>query len=313
MNGAGADLRQDHDVRDLSTTPDGLSSALPIGVNTFVWHSPLDDEGLARTIPAVAGWGYEGLELACENLGDWDPGRAAELLAEHGLRSVVGAVFGAGRELACADAEVIGSTQDYLRGAVDLAVRQGSTMVIGPMYTSVGRTWRMSGDERRAAVVQLRGSLAPICDYAGDRGVQLAVEPLNRYETSLLNAAEQVMEVIDGLPTEVIGVNLDTYHMNIEEKTFARAFESCGDRLLHLQVCGNDRGAPGDDHLDWAEIRRCLERIGYRGMLGFESFTADNASIATAASIWRPFAESQDALAQRALENLVSWRAGWTL
>lgn len=289
-----------------------LGDALPIAVNTFVWHSPLDDDKLAQTVRAVAGWGYDGLELALEHLGDWDPGRARDVLAEHGLRSVVGAVFGPGRELACADGTVIAATQDYLRGAIDVAVLQGSPLVIGPMYTSVGRTWRMTGNERSEALAQLRESLRPVLDHAGEHGIRLAIEPLNRYETSLLTTTEQVMELIDPLPAETVGVNLDTYHMNVEEKSLGDAFDLAGHRLLHLQVCGNDRGAPGDDHLDWAEVRRSLERIGYRGMLGFESFTADNASIATAASIWRAFAPTQDALARRALENLTAWRSGWT-
>lgn len=290
---------------------DGLAEALPIAVNTFVWHSPVDDDLLADTLDTIAGWGYEAVEIACENLGDWDPVRARDQLDLLGLRSVVGGVFGVGRELACAGPEVIAATQDYVRGCIDIAVQQGAPLVIGPLYTSVGRTWRMSGDERRRAVAELRESYRPLIDYAGERAVGLAVEPLNRYETSLLTTAEQVMELIDPLP-EVIGVNLDTYHMNIEEKTFRNAFDVVGSRLLHLQVCGNDRGAPGDDHLDWPEIRSCLERIGYRGMLGFESFTADNASIATAASIWRSFAPTQDHLARRALDYLTGWRAGWT-
>jgi D-psicose/D-tagatose/L-ribulose 3-epimerase len=290
-----------------------LRDALPIGVNTFVWHSPLDDSRLDTTVRAAAGWGYDGLELALENLGDWDPARARDLLAEHGLGSVVGAVLGPGRELACADTTVIASTQDYLRGAVDVAVVQGSPLVIGPMYTSVGRTWRMRPGERRDALAQLRTSLGPVLDYAGDRGVRLAIEPLNRYETSLLNTTEQVLELIDPLPAEAVGLNLDTYHMNIEEKSLSDAFDLAGSRLLHLQVCGNDRGAPGEDHLDWTDIRSSLERIGYRGMLGFESFTADNASIAVAASIWRSFAPSQDELAQRALTFLKKWRAGFSL
>ncbi len=108
-------------------------------------------------------------------------------------------------------------------------------------------------------------------------------------------------------------MNLDSYHMNIEEGDLGAAFDIVGDRLLHMQVCGNDRGAPGDDHIDWATVRTSLERIGYRGMLGFESFTADNASIATAASIWRSFAPSQDDLARDALENLRRWRRPWQL
>lgn len=285
---------------------------LPIAVNTFVWHSPLSDALLAETLPKLAAWGFDAVELPLENPGDWDPGRAADLLAEHGIGNVVGAVFGPGRELAAADAGVVEETKAYLRAAVDVAVRQDAPLVIGPMYTSVGRTWRMSGAERAAVLTQLRVALAECAAYAGEHGVALAVEPLNRYETSLLTTTAQVMEVIEPLPAEAIGVNLDTYHMNIEERDLDAAFATAGERLLHLQVCGNDRGAPGHDLQDWDAIRRALVAVGYRGMLGIESFTADNATIATAASIWRPLAESQDTLAVDGLAFLREWRAGWT-
>ncbi|QJU55234.1 sugar phosphate isomerase/epimerase family protein [Herbiconiux sp. KACC 21604] len=282
---------------------------LPIAVNTFVWHSPLDDERLARTVATISEWGYEGIELAFENPGDWDAHAAAELLHEHGLVSAVGAVLGPGRELAAADPEVIAATSDYLRRAIDVAQLQGSGLVIGPMYTSVGRTGRIDAAARRAAIAELRDAWGRLGDYAGERGVRLAVEPLNRYETSLFNTTEQLLEAIDPLPAETVGLNLDTYHMNIEETSLSAAFDLAGDRLLHLQVCGNDRGVPLRDHLDWAGIRDDLVRIGYRGMLGFESFTADNASIATAASIWRPFAPTQDDLARETLAELRAWRA----
>lgn len=287
------------------------AARLPIGVNTFVWHSPLTGELLPRTLRKIAGWGFDGVELPLENPGDWDPGHAGGLLAELELSSVTGAVLGPGRELTAASDAVIAATADYVRTAIDVAAVQGSPLVIGPMYTSVGRTWRMDGSERRDVLATLRESLAALADYAGQRGVRLAVEPLNRYETSLLNTTEQVLEVIGELPAETIGLNLDTYHMNIEERSLREALELAGDRLLHLQVCGNDRGAPGRDHLDWAGIRDGLAAIGYQGMLGIESFTADNASIATAASIWRPLAPSQDQLATDGLAFLRQWRDGW--
>jgi D-psicose/D-tagatose/L-ribulose 3-epimerase len=284
---------------------------LPIAVNTFVWHSPLTDDLLDGRLRQIAEWGFEAVELPLEQPGDWDPGHAADLLAELGLANVVGAVFGPGRELAAAAPDVVESTKDYVRSAIRTAERQGSPLVIGPMYTSVGRTWRTDPGERRTLLAELRAALAELADYAGHHGVRLAIEPLNRYETSVLNTTEQVIELIDGLPAETVGVNLDTYHMNIEETSYEAAFALAADRLLHLQVCANDRGAPGDDHLDWNGIRRGLVGIGYRGMLGIESFTADNETIATAASIWRPLAASQDALAVDGLKFLREWRAGW--
>ena len=284
---------------------------LPIGVSTFVWHSPLTGELMESTLRKIAAWGFEGVELPLENRGDWDPAAAADLLDELGLTSVVGAVLAPGRELTAADDQVIDDTLDYLRATVDAAAAQGSPLVTGPIYTSVGRTWRMGPVERRAALCRLRSSLAVLADYAGERGVRIAVEPLNRYETSLLNTTEQVLEVISDLPAEAIGLNLDVYHMNIEERSLTEAFRLAGDRLLHLQVCANDRGAPGADHLDWAAIRAALVGIGYQGMLGIESFTADNATIATAASIWRPLAPSQDQLATDGLAFLRRWRDEW--
>lgn len=289
------------------TAPD-----LPIAVNTFVWHSPLTDALLTQTLPKIAGWGFDAVELPLEQAGDWDAIRVRDLLQALGLSSVVGAVFGAGRNLTAAPIDVIDQTLQYLRAAVDVAAAQGSPLVIGPMYTEVGRTWRLPPSDRAAVLSTLRRSLAQAGDYAASRGVRLAVEPLNRYETSLLTTTEQVLEVIDPLPTETIGLNLDTYHMNIEERSFSAAFDLAGDRLLHLQVCGNDRGAPGRDHLDWTAIRDDLMRIRYRGILGIESFTVDNDTIATAASIWRPLADTQDQLATDGLAFLQAWRAGWT-
>jgi len=289
----------------------GVTAAdLPIAVNTFVWHSPLTDALLAQTLPKIAGWGFDAVELPLEQAGDWDAIRVRDLLQALGLSSVVGAVFGVGRNLTAAPSDVIDRTLQYLRTAVDVAAAQGSPLVIGPMYTEVGRTWRLPPSDRAAVLTTLRRSLTEAGDYAAARGVRLAVEPLNRYETSLLNTTEQALEVIDPLPAEVIGLNLDTYHMNIEERSLNAAFDMAGDRLLHLQVCGNDRGAPGPpDHMDWGGIRTSLANIHYTGMLGIESFTADNATIATAASIWRPLAPTQDELAIRGLTFLRSWRS----
>jgi D-psicose/D-tagatose/L-ribulose 3-epimerase len=288
-----------------------LAHRLPLAVNTFVWYSPLTGDDLAQIVPRLARWGFDAIELPLENPGDWDPAHARELLTQYRLRSVVGAVFGPGRELTAAPSDVIAETSAYLRHCIDVAAAQGSPMVIGPMYTSVGRTWRMTGDERRQAVARLRESLKPLVAHAAHRGVRLALEPLNRYETSLVNTVEQALEVIDGIGLGTLGLNLDTYHQNIEEKSVPGALRAAGDQLMHLQVCANDRGAPGNDHLPWDEIRDALIEIDFTGMLGIESFTAENESIATAASIWRPLASSQDALAKEGLAFLQDWRAGF--
>jgi D-psicose/D-tagatose/L-ribulose 3-epimerase len=92
--------------------------------------------------------------------------------------------------------------------------------------------------------------------------------------------------------------------MNIEEKDIGAAIRAAGPRLAHVQVCGNDRGAPGNDHIDWPAVAAAVIDTGYAGPICIESFTAENRTIATAASIWRPLERSQDAIATDGLACL---------
>ncbi|MFI7675942.1 sugar phosphate isomerase/epimerase family protein [Actinophytocola sp. NPDC049390] len=274
-----------------------------LGVNTWVWTSPLTDTALAELAPRIAGWGFDVVELPVENPGDWDPGRAASLLADLGLAASVVLVMGEGRELVAADATTVLSTQDYLRHVVDVAEVVGAPAISGPAYASVGRTWRMSDEERKIRCAELRDGLIPVAEHAAAAGVRIGVEPLNRYETSLINTVDQALDALDGLP-DTVGIALDIYHMNIEETDVAAAVRRAGPRLAHVQVCANDRGAPGADHLDWQGFLAALDDTGYRGPLVIESFTAENATIATAASVWRPLARTQDAIATDGLAFL---------
>lgn len=282
-----------------------------IGINTFVWYSPLTDSDLRVVVPKAAEWGFETIELVLENPGDWDPQLAAELVAANSISPAVSAVMGPGRNLVAASDDEIQATTDYLLHCIDVASAIKAKVVGGPMYTAVGRTWRTSSEERRRLVSALREALRPIADAAGEAGVRLAIEPLNRYETSLISTIDQALELVDGLPAESVGVLFDTYHANIEEKHPAASLRAAGPRLVAMQVCANDRGTPGDDHLDWAAYAKVLSEIDYRGALSIESFTAQNEIIATAASIWRPLAPSQDALARDGLRFLQDWRATW--
>ncbi|MFJ2865575.1 sugar phosphate isomerase/epimerase family protein [Kitasatospora sp. NPDC087314] len=271
-----------------------------IGVNTWVWTSPLTDETLAELVPHVATLGFDVIELPVEQPGQWDAHRAAELLRTYGLGASVVLVMPPDRELVAASPETVHATQDYLRHCVDVAGIVGAPAISGPAYASVGRTWHLDADQRHSVYAELRENLKPVVDYAAERSVRIGVEPLNRYETSLINTVDQALEALP----EGCGLALDTYHLNIEERSPAQAVRAAGERLVHLQVCGTDRGAPGADHFDWRAFTEAVDLVGYGGPLVIESFTPDNTTIATAASIWRPLAPSPDALAADGLEFL---------
>lgn len=273
-----------------------------LGVNTWVWVSPLRGPQLSELAIRAKRFGFEVLELPIESPGDWDPGFAAEVLAAEGMSARIVGAMGPGRDLLEDSARA--DTQDYLRHCVDMAARLGSPTVAGPFYARTGRVWRMDAEERRRSVGVLREALRPVADHAAELGVGLAIEPLNRYETSVINTVEQALDALDPLLGRGVGLALDSYHLNIEERSPAAAIRTAGEHLLAVQVCGSDRGPVGVDHTDWEAFFDALDDVSYTGALTVESFTADNATIAVAASIWRPLASSQDELARTSADYL---------
>ncbi len=274
----------------------------PIGVNSWVFVSPPTDEAIAEIAPRVKAMGFDLLELGVEQPGDWDPARTAEVLAANELGAALCVAMGADKDLT--DPALVAGTQDYLRYCIDAMAMLGGGVVAGPIYSPVGKTWQMDDEERATAIDRLVAGLRPLANYAGERGVRLAIEPLNRFETSFFNTAAQVREVVDRLDSPAVGMLLDTFHMNIEEKDQAAAIRLAGDKLIHFHACGCDRGAPGADHIAWEAIISALRDIGYDGALVIESFTPDNQTIARAAAIWRPLAVTQETLAMDGLAFL---------
>ena len=276
----------------------------PIGINTWVWASPLTDATLDPVLDHVAALGFDAVELPLESVGDLSVDVVGAALERTGLAPYVVGAMAPGRDLVATDEATVAATRDYLRACIDLAAGIGAPAVCGPFYASTGRVWRLGADEREQAYAEWCAGLEPVVDHAGERGVVLGIEPLNRYETSLVNTVDQALTGLDGLLGPALGLALDTYHLNIEERSSADAIRTAGQHLVHVQVCGSDRGAPGGDQTDWPALVAALEEVGYAGPLNIESFTAENASIATAASIWRPLAPTQDDLARDGLEFL---------
>ena len=261
-------------------------------------------EAFAKLAPRVKEMGFDLIEFGVEGTGDLDYTRASEIARDLGLGASVCAAMGPDRDLIHPDESIRKSSAEYVRHCVDAAEVLGGAPVIGPLYSSVGRCWQQTPDERAKDLDILVTQLKALSKYAGDRGVTLAVEPLNRFETSFLNLAEQAIEVVDRVDHPSCGILLDTFHMNIEEKSIGDAIRAAGPRLKHLHTCENDRGAPGSGHVPWNEVAEACRDIHFDGPFVIESFTSAVKSIARAAAIWRSFAPSQDALAQDGLRYL---------
>jgi D-psicose/D-tagatose/L-ribulose 3-epimerase len=268
-----------------------------IGISSFVLASPFTDNDTqffkyAREI------GFEVFEVCVEDPAQLSAEPLIEAANGAGLQISVCGAFGPDRDVSHEEPDKRAQGLRYLKGCIDLAADVGSPHVAGPMYSATGKARLLPAEQREQQRTWAAESLREAADYAGERGVRLAMEPLNRFETDLVNTVEQGLDLCDRIGRANVGLLLDTFHMNIEEKSFTEAMTSAGDRLFHMQVAENDRGTPGSGHVPWGEVFRALDAVGYNGSVVIESFLPTVAEIARAVSLWRPVAPSMDALAR---------------
>ncbi|MFN8531660.1 MAG: sugar phosphate isomerase/epimerase family protein [Anaerolineae bacterium] len=280
------------------------------GVNAWVWVSPLTNEELKALAPKVKAMGFDWLEAPLETIGDLKGKEGAAVLRDLGLGVSACAAMGPDRDLIHPDPAIRENGMKYIRESIDVLHDLGGTNLVGPIYSAVGRVWQQSADERARDVDLLVQNLSSLAQYAADKGCVICIEPLNRFETSFINLATQAIEVVDRVNHPGCKIMLDTFHMNIEEKSLGAAIRAAGKRMVHFHACENDRGAPGSGNVTWNEVAAALKDVGYDGPVVIESFTNKVKSIARAAAIWRPFEVSQDALAQNGVTFLKSLLAG---
>lgn len=274
------------------------------GVNTWVWVSPLTTNELKKLAPHIKTMGFDWIEVPLETLDDLDFSEGEKIIRDHGLGVSTCAAMSPDRDLIHPDTTIQQNGIDYIRGCIEASATLRATNLVGPIYSAVGRVWQQTPQERAADVDTLVKNLGMLAKIAGDHGVVLGIEPLNRFETSFINLASQAVEIIDRVNQPSCQIMLDTFHMNIEEKSLGAAIRTTGTRLCHFHACENDRGAPGSGNVTWTEVKEALNHIGYDGPVVIESFTDKVKSIARAAAIWRAFEPSQDALAQNGVTFL---------
>ncbi|MCE6988235.1 sugar phosphate isomerase/epimerase [Dyadobacter sp. CY323] len=275
------------------------------GINTYLFSSPFTNESVSW-FPKFKEWGFDFVEIAVEEPANIDPEFVRKALDEAGLecRSVCAAT-GPGRDLRGNRKEQVTSLE-YVHQLIDIAPILGSKLVAGPIYSSVGRANLYPENIKRRQWDTVVSNLRKLTDYAAEKGVKLAIEPLNRYETDFINTCDQALKLIEAVGSEVLMVHLDSFHMNVEEKDPALAIRKAGPKLALLHASGSDRGTPGGDQINWDRIFAALDHIHYRGDIVIESFTPDVKVIAKAASIWRQVEPSKESIAVEGLKFLRS-------
>ncbi len=278
------------------------------GVSTWLWTSPFDGRDVSL-LQRIAQLGFDFVEIPVEDPTTIDADAIARALTDTGLRPIVCAAVIGDRDLSSAESAKVETAVDYLTACCRLAKTWGSPVVVGPLYAPVGKPRLATEEARRAEWSRSAENLRRMAGIASGFGVRLGLEPLNRFETDMVNTAADAMRLVNDIGSPHVGLSLDSFHMNIEEVDFCRAIETAGERLVHLQVSDSHRGVPGEGNSDWAGLREGLRRIGYDGAVSIESFSPDSSSLADAVCIFRRFAETQDAFAEKGLKFLRRWHA----
>lgn len=267
-----------------------------IGISTFVWVSPFSTASF-DVLHKAKDIGYDVIEIAVEDrdLIDWVA--LKKVSRELGLRVTVSGAFGMDRDISSERPEIRANGLSYIIDCLEIANDFESPVFGGPLYSAVGKTRLVSAEQKAQERQWCLENLYQAIRRAEALGVTLALEPLNRFETDMVNTVDQAIAIVDELNSPYLKVLLDTFHSNIEEKDIPASIIKLGDRLVHVQANENDRGTPGTGHLDWLGTRDALRTIGYEGSLVIETFGAPSKELARAASIWRPLANSADELA----------------
>ena len=271
------------------------------GVSTFLWKSPFTTNSF-DLVPKVKEMGFDIIEIAVEKaeLIDWV--RLKELVNEVGLKVTISGAFGADRDISSMDPMIRKNGLKYITDCIKIAHDMDSPVFGGPVYSAVGKTRFVSEEQKRRERDWCIENLVLAGGIAAEYGVIVGVEPLNRFETDMINTADQAILLVNDIASPNVKIQLDTFHCNIEEKSIPDAIRRVGKNLLcHVQANESDRGTPGTGNLDWVGIRQALIDIDYDKAIVIETFGEVSEEIARAASIWRPLAGSSDEIATEGL------------
>jgi D-psicose/D-tagatose/L-ribulose 3-epimerase len=262
-----------------------------IGFNTLVWSAAVSD-ALFPVLDRLRAIGYDGVECL---IGSPDESAYRRFgLHAKSLGLGVTTVFVVGKEEnpVSPDAGVRKKSLQRIKWGIDRAQDLGASLIAGPFHSAHGHFERHEplDDEYlwSAEVLHAAG------EYAEKAGIVLALEAVNRFECYLCNTMSQLERLVSSVGHTHVRAMYDTHHANIEEKKTRKAILDIAPVLAHVHISENDRGTPGDGHVQWKETFSTLGEINYQGWLTIEAFSRNDPDFANAINVWREYSKPWD-------------------
>jgi D-psicose/D-tagatose/L-ribulose 3-epimerase len=225
---------------------------------------------LLDLLPAIRDLDLDGVEIPMFDPALLPVAEIRRAFEQSGLECTVCAILPSGINPISHDAGVRQRSMHHLKRCVETAAQLGAKLLGGPLYAPIGyfTGHRPTAGEWQWATeaFQALGETLDAC------GVTLSIEPVNRSETFFLRTAKEALALCEAVGHPRVGVTIDTFHANIEEKNIAVAVLSLRNRLRHMHISENDRSVIGQGHVDFPGILDSLGRIGYEGYLMIEGF-----------------------------------------
>ena len=230
-------------------------------------------------VAKIAGWGYDGVELAVRDPSLVNAGELERIVASHGLvvpAIGTGQAWGEeGLSFTSDEQAVRAAAIERISSHVPLAAHLDAIVILGLI-----RGITPEGQTHERSMEYLVEAIQACAAAAAGTGVRFALEPMNRYETDLIHTATQGLDLIERVGADNFGLLLDTFHMNIEEAGIEDSIRAVGDRIFHFHVADSNRWHPGAGHLDFPSILEVLESTGYNGFVSGEFMPLPDADTA---------------------------------
>ncbi|MCD9023712.1 sugar phosphate isomerase/epimerase family protein [Cohnella silvisoli] len=276
---------------------------MKVGMNMLLWTDKPNPSEHYDLLSKIKQWGFDGVELAADNMDPADAKAFAVALDELGLgRTTIAALDATVADPASRDPALRLAAVKTLKLAIDNTSSLGADLLCGPLFQGLGRFTGKGpmADEWGFAVETLREA----GEYAATLGVKIALEPINRFEMYLVNTLDAGVRFVKEVGLDNVGLLADTHHGNIEENHVAEAWRQAAEHIFHVHISENNRGVPGSGHAVGPEIFDALKDNGYDGWLTIEAFSQAVPGLISRLHLWRDYAAHTDDAARLGVQYI---------
>jgi len=274
---------------------------IEFGGHALVWVGDWSPTSARAAISSAARNGYDYIELAIFDPWNFDTKLTKDLLQEYGLRAHASLGLSAKTDVTSTDPSIVAKGDELLRKVTDVLHDIGGTELCGVIFSALAKYPTPASKENRNNSIKAMQRLA---DYAADKGINIDLEVVNRYETNIMNTGIEGLAFLDEVNRPNAFLHLDTYHMNIEEDGMQKSVLAAKDRLGYVHIGESHRGYLGTGNVDFDSFFAALKQINYKGPITFESFSSAvvDPSLSNTLCVWRNLWSDSDDLAKKSLD-----------